>query len=147
MAHKTLFGQAHEHRALWTGLKLLALLFLASEVAAKGSGSRVPPLTFAELKQLALTVGFPASGADVAAAIALAESAGIVAARGDSGSSFGLWQVHAPAWPQFDALQLLDATYNAKAALVISKGGTDFSPWSTFKSGAYLQFMPPQGSV
>lgn len=32
------------------------------------------------------------------------------------------------------------AKYATDAAFAISKGGTDFTPWSAFKSGSYLQY-------
>lgn len=37
--------------------------------------------------------------------------------------------------------KLGDALYNAKAAFAISKGGTDFTPWSVFNHGTYEQFL------
>lgn len=97
-------------------------------------------MNLAQLRALAVSTGF--EDPDTAAAIAMAESGGDPTAIGDKGTSFGLWQVHTPAWPQFDQNSLLDPTYNAKAALVISQGGSVWTPWSTFNSGAYLQYLP-----
>src|SRR5271163_702895 len=114
----------------------LAVLALASGArAAPGVGPVMPPgpipgdphMTLAELRALAVLVGFP--DPDTAAAIAMAESSGYPHAQGDprgpflstpngSSSSFGLWQVHAPAHPEFSPASLLDATYNAHAALL-----------------------------
>jgi len=37
--------------------------------------------------------------------------------------------------------KLGDALYNAQAAFAISKGGTDFSLWSTFVHGTYEQHL------
>jgi hypothetical protein len=37
--------------------------------------------------------------------------------------------------------ELGDPLYNAKAAFAISKGGTDFTPWSVFNHGTYTQFL------
>jgi len=98
-----------------------------------------PPMTLAELRALAASVGFP--DPVLAAAVAMAESAGNPFAVGDNGTSFGLWQIHAPAHPEFDTTQLMGATYNAHAALLISKSGVDWTPWTTFNSGAYKQYM------
>jgi hypothetical protein len=36
---------------------------------------------------------------------------------------------------------LRDAQYNAIAAFKISKGGTDFTPWSVFQHETYLQYL------
>ena len=98
-----------------------------------------PPMTLAELRALAASVGFP--DPVLAAAVAMAESSGNPFAVGDGGTSFGLWQIHAPDHPEFDTTQLMVASYNAHAALLISKSGTDWTPWSTFKNGNYLQYM------
>jgi hypothetical protein len=97
------------------------------------------PMTLAELRALAASVGFPDPA--LAAAVAMAESSGNPFAVGDAGTSFGLWQIHAPSHPEFDTAQLLVASYNAHAALLISKSGVDWTPWSTFNSGAYKAFL------
>jgi lysozyme-like protein len=98
-------------------------------------------MNLSQLRDLASSVGFPASALDVAAAVAMAESGGNPAAVGDEGTSFGLWQVHTPAHPEYSAAELFDPTENARAALAISRGGSDWHPWSTFTSGAYLKFL------
>lgn len=101
-------------------------------------------LTFNDLYNLAVSVGFPAGDSAVtAAAIALAESGGNPQAVGDQtlGGSYGLWQVFIPAHPEYNAQSLFDPTYNAKAALAISKGGATFTPWSTYNSGAYKKYL------
>lgn len=45
-------------------------------------------------------------------------------------------------WGALDRMRvaelLRDPTYASKAAYAISKQGTDFTPWSAFKSGNYL---------
>jgi hypothetical protein len=98
-------------------------------------------LTLEQLRALALLVGFPPSSLDTAAAVAMAESQGNPLAVGDGGTSFGLWQVHVPAHPEFSSTSLRDAVYNARAALAISGGGTNWQPWSTWTSGAYRQYL------
>jgi hypothetical protein len=49
-----------------------------------------------------------------------------------SGNQADLWRI---------AFALLHPDYNARAAYVISKGGTDFSLWSTWKNETYKQFL------
>jgi hypothetical protein len=82
----------------------------------------------------------------------MAESSGYPHAQGDprgaflptpngTSQSFGLWQINHPAHPEFDPAQLLDASYNAHAALLVSKGGTDFTPWTMFRNGTYQQYL------
>jgi hypothetical protein len=117
-------------------------------------------MNFAQLRALAISAGFPDnSDADTAAAIALAESGGDPCANGDphnssdcandyTSSSFGLWQIHVPAHPQYNSTDLKNnPAYNAAAAFAIYKGrGGDFTDWSTFTTAdpnvSYLRFMP-----
>jgi hypothetical protein len=104
-------------------------------------------LNLAALRQLAFDAGFNGDHADVAAAVAMAESGGNPQAVGDNGTSFGLWQVHTPSHPEFDASRLLEPDYAAHAAYLISKGGADWSPWTTYRTGAYRRFMPGGGAA
>jgi Lysozyme like domain len=107
-------------------------------------------LSLAELTLLAAAAGFP--DPPLAAAVAMAESSGYPHAQGDPrgpflavpngvSQSFGLWQINSPAHPEFDPSQLLDATYNAHAAFLVSKGGRDFTPWTMYRNGQYQQFV------
>jgi hypothetical protein len=137
----------HDHA--YTRAWLWALAVLAIAGGASAAPAVVPsvtppsgpagPLSLAELRALAASVGFP--DPELAAAVAMAESGGNPFAVGDGGTSFGLWQIHAPVHPEFDTTQLMVASYNAHAALLISKSGTDWTPWSTYNSGAYKQYM------
>jgi LysM repeat protein len=75
--------------------------------------------------------GSPASAA-LAAAIAMAESGGSQYATGSAGER-GYWQIN----PVNGALSTYDPYGNARAAVILSGGGTDWSPWTTYTSGAY----------
>lgn len=99
-------------------------------------------LTIEEVRALALRVGF-GDGADVAAAVAMAESGGDASIVGDvtKGGSYGLWQIHAPSHPNYDTARLLDPEYNARAAFDVSSGGTNWRPWTTFRTGAYKRYL------
>ena len=68
-----------------------------------------------------------------AASIAMAESSGNQYATGPYGER-GYWQIH----PDHGALSTYDAFGNARAAVIISDDGTNWSPWTTFVDGAYL---------
>jgi hypothetical protein len=134
-------------------LWLLALVALGGRKRVAPPPGKAPPVTppqghvnytLAELVALAKAVGFP--DPTTAAAVAMAESGGNPFAVGDEGTSFGLWQVHTPAHPEFDASRLLDANYNAHAALLISKSGTNWTPWTTYNTGAFKRYMP-QGAA
>jgi len=116
----------------------LALLVLALLVLRSQRRNVVPS---AALLELARSAGFP--NPELAAAVAMAESGGNANAVGDIylGGSYGLWQVNIKAHPQYSVSQLFDPAYNARAALEISKGGIDWNPWTTFRTGAYLRYL------
>lgn len=78
--------------------------------------------------------------APIAAAIAMAESGGNSDATNHNTNGSvdrGLWQVNS-VW---GGLSTYDVNANAKAAVQISQNGHNWQPWTTFKTGAYLQFL------
>jgi hypothetical protein len=111
-------------------------------------------LTLDELRELARAAGFV--DVDTAAAIAYAESRGdphaarIVTRPGPGFGkerSFGLWQINTLANPQFDEAKLFDPAYAAAAAFQVSQGGTNWSPWTTYRlpptdPQSYWHWMP-----
>ncbi len=99
-------------------------------------------LTLPQLRELARAAGFP--NPDLAAAVAMAESAGNSMAVGDvtRGFSIGLWQINLRAHPEYNAVSLYDPNNNAQAAMKISSGGTNWKPWTTFNTGAYKKYLP-----
>lgn len=119
-------------------------------------------LTHAQLEELWITAGGSQATADTAAAIAQAESGGCQYAKhgptddrpvkqcrytfSTRESSYGLWQVNRFAHPQYSAASLYTELGNAKAAVEISNGGSNFKPWSTFTNGAYKQFLTSGGT-
>ena len=102
----------------------------------------VATLSYAELEGLWLTAGGSKSADSMAAAIAMAESTGSTTAMNGQYVS-GLWQINtAPnANPEYTVAQMQNPLANAKAAVAISKNGTDWTPWQTYTNGAYLQFL------
>jgi hypothetical protein len=145
---------------LW--LVVLGLVVLAKKAAGGGGhgGGAGPRYSLAELRDFAVAAGFQGADADIAAAIAMAESDGYLWAQGDprgafgptpngTSTSFGLWQVHTPVHPQYDAARLLtDAAYSARAAFEIRSTPQGFHHWSTYNPGPggkapeYLKYMP-----
>lgn len=99
--------------------------------------------SYAQLEQLWIQNGGPAAAAPIAAAVALAESAGnsgAVNATDNNGTqtSWGLWQVSNGTHNQ-PVPNILDPNVNAAAAVAKYKGaGNTFTPWGTYTSGAYL---------
>jgi murein DD-endopeptidase MepM/ murein hydrolase activator NlpD len=95
----------------------------------------------AQLAQLAASAG-PGDTA-TAAAIAMAESGGDSAAVGtntDGSRDRGLWQINTRWHPEVSDACAFDPACNAQQARAISNGWSNFHPWSSFNSGAYLKF-------
>jgi Lysozyme like domain len=84
------------------------------------------------LEELWDDAGGSAAQAVMAASIAMAESSGQQFATGAAGER-GYWQIN----PDHGSLSTYDPLGNAKAAVIISGDGTNWTPWTTFTSGAY----------
>ena len=120
-------------------------------------------ISHSDLETLWTLAGGSQATADTAAAIAQAESGGNPAAilntafpnlpgyhppaKGNLPEySVGLWQVNLVAHPQYTAAAMLTPRLNAIAAVAISNGGLSFSAWSTYKSGAYKDYLISAGT-
>lgn len=75
--------------------------------------------------------GNPADSA-LAASIAMAESGGNQYATGSAGEE-GYWQIN----PVNGSMATYDPLGNAKSAVSLSGNGSNWSPWTTYTSGAY----------
>lgn len=109
-----------------------------SEVTSLVTGN----LTASQIAVYAANAGFKGTDLQTAVAVALAESSGNPNANGDTeitaGGSVGLWQINLAAHPEFNGENLYDPQTNANAAYAVYQAaGYSFSPWSTYKSGAY----------
>lgn len=98
----------------------------------KYSGSLSGRLSCSGLERLWDSAGGNPARAFIAAEIAMAESGGNQYATGLAGER-GYWQIH----PDHGALSTYNAYGNARAAIIISDNGNNWSPWTTFTSGAY----------
>jgi len=102
-------------------------------------------LTYAQLEGLWINNGGSKAVAPLAAAIAMAESAGrsaVTSANPDGGINVGLWQLDTKGkGAGHTVAQLQDPATNAALAVKGSKNGTDWSAWATFASGAYRRYM------
>ena len=90
-------------------------------------------LSCSGLEELWEQAGGSDGQAVMAASIAMAESGGQQYATGTVGER-GYWQIN----PNHGSLSTYDPLGNAKAAVIISADGTDWTPWTTFTSGAYI---------
>jgi hypothetical protein len=84
------------------------------------------------LERLWESAGGAPGEAFMAAEIAMAESGGRQYATGSVGER-GYWQIN----PIHGALSTYDAWGNARAAVIISQDGTNWTPWTTYLTGAY----------
>lgn len=108
-------------------------------------------LTDTQLAAVASQAGFTGAGLTLAVAIALAESGGDTEASlfndptsscPDGSTDRGLWQINDCWHSEFTDDVCYDALGCARAAYVISNHGGDWSPWTTYKTESYKQFMP-----
>ena len=91
------------------------------------------------ITRLAKKAGFTGTDLVTAVEIAFAESGGNPNAIGDSGNSFGLWQIDRQFHPEFKTWKLLEPQANACAAYAVyCARNRTFQPWSTFNDGKYL---------
>ena len=109
--------------------------------------------TYPQLVQLAQNAGFQGQNANTAAAIAMAESSGnpnsIAYNDGGKGyNSYGLMQINGVNDAAVGgASNALDPQTSFNQAYILSNGGSNFSPWSTYNSGAYSQYLDPSVGV
>ena len=76
--------------------------------------------------------GGSSSAARMAADIAMAESGGNPNAISPT-DDFGLWQINA----SNGSLATLNPYENARSAIILSDDGTNWDPWTTYRTGAY----------
>lgn len=110
------------------------------EVVVTPGGGR--EMSKSELVALYARHNFP--DPNLTAAIALAESGGdpsaINTSNEDGSVDRGLLQINS-VHAQYIAARLFEPDYNAQAGYDISSGGTDYTPWVTFNTGAYIPFL------
>ena len=110
-------------------------------------------LSYQQLLDLAQNAGFSYADANIAAAVALAESKGNPLAYNPETDaaggtppflgSYGLWQIYLKEHPEFSGQNLYDRQTNANAAFSIFTKRGSFKDWSTYNNGdyqAYIQF-------
>jgi hypothetical protein len=116
----------------------------------QGSAGTLTPVGIATL---ALEHGCSPEAATTATAIAMAESGGSPSAQGDIGLMTSVWDWSAGLWQirglrsergtgaLRDSVANQEVDHNAAAMRTISQGCADWTPWSTFNTGAYRQFL------
>ena len=106
-------------------------------------------LSAREVALLAKSVGVPDSQLIYCVAICFAESSGNTQATGYNGPTQGcpngsrdrgLWQINDCYHPDVSDACAYDSGCNAKAMFAISNRGTNWNPWATWQSGAWLEY-------
>lgn len=114
-------------------------------------------LTASQIKGYAVSAGFTGRDADIATAIAMAESGGNPRAHNAKppDNSYGLWQINMigsmgprrqKAYRLPSNESLYDPATNARVAYSIFKARGSFKDWSTYNNGSYLKFMGTAGT-
>jgi hypothetical protein len=120
--------------------------------AINGSPGKIPANADVDVLSVLQQAGFSGDSLATAYAIVKAESGGRANAFNPRGKdlSYGLFQINMLGAMGPDRRKrfglsanedLFDPLTNAKVAYAISKGGTNFNPWTTYTSGKYQQFL------
>ena len=128
-------------------LRKLLVAVTASAALASGAAFTAPAQAAGDIDlcvSVGRTAGFSGETFVVAIAVAMAESRCDPSARGvnPAGSvDRGLWQINDRWHPEVSDSCAYNAQCNAREAYRISDEGGNWSPWATYKSGAYKKFM------
>jgi hypothetical protein len=120
--------------------------------AAPSGGQNRDSYNKQQLKELWISNGGKRSAANIAAAVAIAESGGDPKNRGpqtgtntDGSVDWGLWQInnkaHPDKYPNGSEQDMLDPNKNCRAAIEISSNGTNWRPWTTYNTNKYRDFL------
>jgi hypothetical protein len=112
-----------------------------------GAGATASVMTKEQIMALWTGNGGSASTANVAAAVALAESSGrtgpdVNTHNPDGGTNVGLWQLDTKGVGAGHTIeQLQDPATNARITIMGSANGTNWSHWEAHTNGAYKKYL------
>lgn len=105
----------------------------------------------AQLEQLWQANGGNSATANIAAAIAQAESSGrsdVTSSNPDGGTNVGFWQLDTKGvGAGHSVAQLQDPATNARITILATGNGVNWGPWETWHTGAYKQFLSSGGTT
>jgi hypothetical protein len=117
----------------------------AAGAAGAGGVPGAGPYTHSQLETIWKLAGGSPAKADIAAAIAQAESAGqpkVTSSNPDGGTNVGLWQLDTKGKGTGHTIaQLQNPSTNARVAVAGSSNGNDWSAWQTYAQGTYRQYL------
>lgn len=108
--------------------------------ANQGDPGSFGAYTYSQLEDLWIKNGGDPARANIAAAVALAESSGRPNATDyDNNGTVdrGLWQINSV----HGSLSSFDVNLNTQAAINISNNGQNWTPWVTYNTGAYKAYL------
>lgn len=115
----------------------------ATSTATSANGGGI--LSKSQIQSLWTANGGSAGTADIAAAIALAESAGqvlVTSTNTDGGTNVGLWQLDTKGkGAGYTVAQLQNPDTNARVAVFGSANGTNWTSWESYATGVYSQYL------
>ena len=105
---------------------------MASGIHGNGNASIPGTYSCSGLATLWVEAGGNPAYKEIAASVAMAESGGNPDAISPT-NDYGLWQING-SWGN---MATLDPMGSAHSAVYISNDGTNWTPWTTYTSGAY----------
>lgn len=133
------------------GVSTVVIASAASTQAAlttcgTASGGQATGTGAALARSAASSAGFPAAQLDVAVAVAGAESGYNPAATNhntNGSTDYGMWQINSAHADLLGGHDWRDPSQNAWMAFQVwRQAGGSWTPWATFNSGAYRQYLP-----
>ena len=122
----------------------------ASSGSASTGATPTGTLSYAQLTALWTKNGGSSTTANLAAAIAEAESSGrtgVTSSNPDGGTNVGLWQLDTRGVGSgYTVQQLQDPDTNARITVMHTGNGKNWGPWETWHTGAYKKYLQ-QGPV
>jgi lysozyme-like protein len=103
----------------------------------------VPTLSDTQIATVARNAGFTGGNVATAVAVGLAESGGqtdVTHVNSDGSTDYGVWQINSVHTTVLASGSWANPSDNARMAFTVS-GGTNWQPWSTYNSGAYLAYL------
>jgi hypothetical protein len=98
-----------------------------------------------QIKKLWTDNGGSAATANLAAAVAMAESSGrtgVPSQNPDGGTNVGLWQLDTKGvGAGYTVQQLQDPQTNARVTIMATQNGVNWSRWEAYTKGAYKQYL------
>ena len=136
-----------DRSAVWDAVTAIAQTAGTASAAAPGAAgpTAAGTLSYAAITRLWVTSGGNSRTANLAAAVAMAESSGrtgVTSANPDGGTNVGLWQLDTKGvGAGHTVAELQNPDTNARITVMGSANGTNWSHWEGYTSGRYKPFL------